>query len=969
MFYINTSNQTLKKHSNIASFYIPKSGKTAPSFKIGLNKHISETIDVVQDVSDGITAINIESISNKYINGVQIDGMGYTRSESLVTLKEGEYYINLETKQLIVATYKYQKAKVNIKIQIDNVPLLHNEVTNIPEILQRDYVIGSLNITRNFKDHPSASISIVVSGKDVDAIIDEFCTKDKKYVFYNIPFRVVDGGITQQVYKVSEYPFGYHQINISFEGWWKELLEEPVFWKDNYNSKTKNVDECYPGSKYLAERMALDPEFAKKFPLTASLYQRTTYNNPAKESGISKPGMQSILLSHLANKVQVPLITAKSLFTEYSKDIENRATTTLQSEITKVCEENNLVPIYSKPDGIHFVKWDQGYPHNLKQEEIITELSISRTSCNNDGLKPIRISWADYNPNNVFFNKKPRFKQIDRPESMTLEPSDHSAKRPPDHYRNIDEISMVFDASGERRTETIKWFKGTTVMKETINEYGVEVLAVQIYNPDTGKLQGSAGAFWRHIKQLNKYHIYDYRTGYYLGHRLTGWNRGRFKVESDALETVWLTEEAKSPDLDDTERAIALAELATYFFRSIPINGYEYYTLSQYRDYYRPRNAKDRHEENMRPFIVYEECVENGKVLPKDGLDLSGTGMNLIQQIESQLIEKSAVIVPKAVEDLTYVEPMFIRRVVNTYGGKATIPNPYNMSLADEEKPQPPLTTGEDRYERSDVRIFKSKNTRNDRIGNPSIPRLVIDTKGNDSQLEDKYLTRTHSNSAQDASFARSAQTTGETISNGRPPAATTVGTPYVTMEEYLKEHSNPVLTITENWGDYKTFLDKWYMYIYTDPYTEDSPPSSTSWSFNAYTREKALEMAKTRYLMELYEQQDRYSFTSLFKPEYIEGDFLSFDFEFKYYTTKIMSINHTIDIQGKEITENRQVYTGSSNLSLLHFPPKNIRDLKNFKAPKEDDYLKYLKVSKIYHRGFELGSTSNNFSFRRRGL
>ena len=245
MFYINTGNTPTKQKSTTPSFFISTGKSRVPGFKIGLSKHkpVTEEVTLTSQLTD-FTVLDIKDYSTSYIHGVNIDGYNYVENINLTGLLPGQFFVNQETKELYIVPVKNISSKVIIKLQLSSVPLLHNQVTNVPEILTRDNVVASLSITRSLKDHPSASINIMTDFEHVNQVLEEFCDRSKQYIFYGMPFRLVEGGISQKIYKLSEYPFGNHHLNISFEGWWKKPMEEAIYYRYNLTAlKKKLLDE------------------------------------------------------------------------------------------------------------------------------------------------------------------------------------------------------------------------------------------------------------------------------------------------------------------------------------------------------------------------------------------------------------------------------------------------------------------------------------------------------------------------------------------------------------------------------------------------------------------------------------------------------------------------------------------------------------------------------------------------------
>lgn len=115
--------------------------------------------------------------------------------------------------------------------------------------------LGSLTITKNFEDHPSASISYEgISEWDIKSYEQAYNPyKKKKIIINGIPFRVApDGG-----YSYERTPYLYREtqqidvytVSINLEGWWKVYCARPVKIKPLIDIKTGKISANKLASK------------------------------------------------------------------------------------------------------------------------------------------------------------------------------------------------------------------------------------------------------------------------------------------------------------------------------------------------------------------------------------------------------------------------------------------------------------------------------------------------------------------------------------------------------------------------------------------------------------------------------------------------------------------------------------------------------------------------------------------------
>ena len=448
---------------------------------------------------------------------------------------------------------------------------------------------------------------------------------------------------------------------------------------------------------------------------------------------------------------------------------------------------------------------------------------------------------------------------------------------------------MNYDQSGEKKVEITTTYEGTTVIKETTKTYGLAFNSNQIYS--NGRLYGNAANYWVLVEEVTTNHLYDKDTGYYLGNNVTGKKLVRFLQETDELETV---KYATSTDI------VEQAKFQAMKFRYIPITGHTRFLLRQHKDYYKDQAFKH-------PYIIYPWCTNAGKLTYL------------------------------TIKDPTYADDMFVGREETYKHCFASIPNPENLS--NPEIKQPPLTTGEIYYNSVVTKICASKSVYE--AGTPSI--IIDEIIGKDfDNPEERFITYTKQYSAQDTNFRNSLEDIKSETISGRPSVAERRPSDYVAVTD---ESQDPLQLNTLSGGSIvttklretkvtnkSTTNDLQYI-VYTSPYTANDPVTS-SYSFEAATSfNQAFEALITQLSIQKTQQEATLNLTTLFNIYLIEGYRFTFTYRNSTYLCRILSINHSLNIEG--INEfNELVVTGTTSVQLgieafaqLNYYTKRIKD------------------------------------------
>lgn len=807
-------------------------------------------------VSNGSEIINLPIKDNNLyqIQDIEIYGKKYIRSfESNLT--EGTFNIDsiTNTIQIYLKPNNYNTT-TPIKINGSKKKLVTNEIIDIPSFISDYNLVGNISISRGFQDHPSCTFSLVVDSTSINDI--ELLFNAHKY-----------SNLFNQKFVLFDIPFRIRSFSKNVSKYNESLGEHKIQinFEGWYRYLIDKSIKIRPGS----DNVGNDNNFVECNINTNNKPKTVTIGSNTDANKIR------IGLAQLAGNAGLTY-NGSSYYFEIDKNTPNDAVTTFSSELNKILPSKSEFPIYSIDSGIYTKKWNNVNSFQIDESDILSECPVNYNA-ELVTYAPGILTWKDNSKNNTtdnsedsYKNKAPEF-EYKPPKRSTVITGDSNPTVPPANLQSIQTLDMNYDQSGEKKIQITTVYEGSTVISEITKTYGLAFTANNIYS--NGKLFGGAATFWKLVEEINIDHLYDNYTGYYLGNNVTGKKLVRFMQETDALESVIF---ATSTD------AVEKAKLQAMQFRYIPITGHTRYLLRQHKDYYKDQAFKH-------PYIIYPWCTSTGKL----------TYLK--------------------VKDPTYADDMFVG-VEETYKHCfASLPNPEN--LADPEIKLPVLTTGEISYNLVKTSICASKS-----VYSGGTLALTDPIVGSDfDNPEERYITYTKQYSAQDSNFTNSLEEANSSISTGRPSVASRRPSAYVAVSD---DKLDPLQLNTLSGGSITTKLretkvnnadsntNETQYVVYSTPYNNNSPVTG-SYSFEyAESLSEALEAVRTQLNIQKTQQEVTLNITTLFNSYLLEGSKYSFIYLDVLYNCRILSISHTLDVQGiNEFGE--LVVTGNSSLQL----------------------------------------------------
>lgn len=456
-------------------------------------------------------------------------------------------------------------------------------------------------------------------------------------------------------------------------------------------------------------------------------------------------------------------------------------------------------------------------------------------------------------------NLAPQWRRIPSVKERRVE-GDKDPQVPPANTGRIKSLDCnSVDGSGVKKVEVITELEDGVVTREEENTWGFVVYGRELFDAN-GELVGVAGeTAWRQIGTKKTEHFFDGKTGYRLGSDTSGWILTRYESENpQAPETI-----ALEPGSEDYN---------LYNFR------YAFFTnaiAGKNRDYLLPHWRFYKDDSKLEGVEIYWTCLPNG--------------------------EK----VPRVAYDPNYRSTYFIAASATHENSFASAKNPDDDPPDD---PKPKLTTGQETFHRSFVRINQSKNTRNSisrfddgRNVSDFMEGSVLEAPFSPNRLQDdSYSSYSSDFNATDPGFNASLEITKLQHNQGRPPEAPRKAIAYEKIE--------PPEPIT---GDENKKKDPTkYQYLVSTPHSYDPayqrnvqpnfPVEGGTLSYpHAKTLAEAQLAAKTDITIKNWQNSATENLTAKFSPQFKSGDRLTYVANGIRRKRRILGVRHSVEIQG----------------------------------------------------------------------
>lgn len=906
------------------------STQTLPSDNSAVQSVVTPvTTEVLSDGNIQIT-FSQASPSNSTISSLQIFGTRYnlqtTNKPSLtqsVTIEQGNFAVtgqngnNLvitiaplpQTSSLISnagiptisATYQVSA------IASDEIPL-----ASVPALFSQFNIYGSISISRRFGDHPSASLNIYADDSSFKAVEDYF-VNSRKITFYGIAFRAAN--ISKKIRKLPARQVYEYDYSIQLEGFWKQVSEDDV--KLNpANNPTNGEDE---DEAFSSDRCKISIAADNENPATPQAVGFTAPSSPLDQDKVR------IYLSEIAKRSNL-VYTGPSIFRDIPKDTSNEESTTFATLINDRANWFGVFPFWSDANSVVGKSWtnpDAG--PTFGDAQIIgdsptgpVEVTINQVLEEVD-LQPVEVTWGydeaddtDDLEEESDESQRPQFDYEPPDEYQIVDPPDGSARVPPVSITALKTVSLNYDLSGPFEIETTTDFIGENKIREVVDIYGFAYNAIDIIN--NGELNGDPKLFWQIVDSRTIDYLYDRFTGYLTGTNINGYQVRRYQTENDQdLQTIELDVAANADPPDET----ALNELNTYRFTQSPLTGFNRKLLAQTRDYFGASNGKRAKAKDK--YLFYEECGTDGRLRLRN------------------------------IPNPNYVEPFFEAVNVDYLYNLSTVQNPNDTTIQDRngnEITRPPLTTGEERFNRSEIKVVETLNTPN----NPPSKRMLPNSRSEVSK--DFYLQRNLSYTARDPAFRNYKADSNSELIEGTPSEAARIPRFYVLAEDGSGNAELP----TED-RNVEPRTDELRYVIYSREYNRDSPIVNNQ-NFPELTSFAAvLQVIRIQYEIDRFLNQSNLVFKSNFVPSLKEGSQIIVIYGKFNFIGRVISVDHENIVLGN--TNLNQKYSGSSTITIGFIEPLPLFDY-NFPddLDEEDENSENLEsesILNLFYKGKEI--------------
>jgi hypothetical protein len=771
----------------------------------------------------------------------------------LITTTNGTFTLAKDINNPVNGEFIYINNKVVIysAVNLINVTVFSSPIVNslrIPTIngLAGLPVLSNITISESFQDHPTASISLVTSVNYIAQVRSLFRVSS---LFNLSKYQFVVNSYNEELSSDDDIL----RVNINLRGKWDNYVNYPIALNN-----TTDINNNFQ-----------DPECSIDATEIAKTKKYVTINEVAAKSGARITGIEGTV------------IVDKS---------DNNATVTLGSLINEYLDINSAFVDYNKPDVIVCRKLNAVTSWTYNSDKILSNFN---TTINRNLPLPINGSYGSINNNisytslvpttitnrvtsltaeNTFIIPYPTIYNYTTPDNFndagnivieeatkdiqskfenrkpvkrTYIKGDLDAATCPSNITRLKTLDLNHDKSGVTKTIIDITEEDNNPISEVTRRYGFAYTSwdITLISGGSIELDSAATNWWTLIEETKTTYNYDNKTGYLLGYDLTGRKLIRANIEGDdryTQEYQLAVNDGETPSSADT------ATYNTYQFKFVRVTGAKRYELAQHRDYYRQFGQQSK-------FI--KQCNKDGS--------------------------------SSYVADPTYIEPMFVIAEAEQYSCFLSVDNPLNLERESGDPVEPPLTSGQETYNRTFLKILSSKNSAKQQ------------NFRSDYQGEDTYISYTSNFTSQDPGFRAVTEETSSSTNTGIPPVHTRKPPKYELIEPKKEEDK-----VTNN-----------YRYVYwTTPYTGGYPRTG---SYN-FDKAKNINEVTAAVNNQLRIDDIRNTLTSTMTVPYngsiTTGDKVTVIFNGLQCRRRVVSITHSIE---QEVTNVGIETTAVTNLTM----------------------------------------------------
>jgi hypothetical protein len=625
-------------------------------------------------------------------------------------------------------------------------------------------VLSNITISESFQDHPTASISLVTSINYIAQVRSLF----KVSSLFNLSkYQFVVNSYNEELSNNDDIL----RVSINLRGKWDNYVNYPIALNNTTDTNNNFQDpECSIDATELAK--------TKKY---------VTINEVASKNGARITGISGTVIVDKSDSNAT--VTLGSLINEYI-DINSAFIDYTRSDVILV-KKLNAVGNWTYDNSRILSNFNTTINRNLplpingSYGSINNNISytslvpttitnrVASVTAENISIIPYPTIYNYTTPDNfndsgnivieeATKNIEPQY-EIRKPVKRKYIKGDLDAATCPSNITRLRTLDLNHDKSGVTKTIINVTEEDNNPITEVTRRYGFAYTAwdITLISGGSIELDSDADDWWKLIEETTTTYNYDDKTGYLLGYDLTGRKLIRANIEGDDRYTQ---EYQLAVNDGETPSSVDIATYNTYQFKYVPVYGAKRYQLAQHRDY-------------------YSQFGQGSKFIKRCNKDGSSS----------------------YVKDPTYIEPMFAIAEAEQYSCFLRVDNPLNLERESDDPVEPPLTSGQETYNRTTLKILPSKNSAKQQ-----------DFRS-EYQGEDTYISYTSNFTSQDPGFRAVTEETSSSTNTGTPPVHTRKPPKYELIEPKKEEDK-----VTSN-----------YRYVYwTTPY-KGGYPRTGSYSFD----------------------------------------------------------------------------------------------------------------------------------------
>lgn len=504
-----------------------------------------------------VYALDFDNITTVISNGII-----FTTAIDPQNPEDGEFTWNPYTKELRV--YGATGRSLLVAASTNPVYTIPSPVNGPhPDILTKLPVLGDIQITRSFEQHPSAQFELeIVASK---ATIENILRPGGELLFYGLPLRINNISVTELPRAI--YAQEYCKASISLGGKWENYLSDQVFLVDAIASPN-DTPFTDPDCQNPTATNTPTQTTAQKLLAKANIPYTGPQLKPVNIPTDTAPGTTIDLNSMLSDRA---IVANGFLFWSNPSAVEIRK---VGSQRTWHYDESQIVgeiqATYEAidkphkgaialsgynppaPDLVNFPSDVTSPPVPILRAEPPKSLGFQYPNTELTG----EFNDKPTEPSEITQGQKPQY--VRKEDKITTEiRGDKNAHIPLDGVTSIQSISLCFDNGGQTKQRTyITQRNGADWI--IINEvWGFAFTAYQVTNFGTSKPSGDPNLYWKLLERTTAEYFY-HETGYLLTVSETGFKTVRYLKESlDKPETLRLNP--------------SNAKFALYSFFQIPV--------------------------------------------------------------------------------------------------------------------------------------------------------------------------------------------------------------------------------------------------------------------------------------------------------------------------------------------------------------------------------------------------------------